>query len=324
MRKGDGDPPPAKAVARDIAPYRRGNTGIDFVHRFDSGRPGPSVAIAGLTHGNEICGMTAVTWLLDRGVRPRAGTLTLWLGNVAAYERMRADLPERHTRHRFVDRDLNRAWADEVIAGDLVSLEAHRVRELLPVVEAQDRLLDIHSTTYCGTPFFVYRDLPRARVLAEQVGGPSAHVLLGGGQYSGLTMAERGRFGDAGAEATCLVVECGRHLDAAAGDTALQVALDFLAACGTLDRDFVAAHRPAPAAAAPTRRFRVEQVFRPVHDDARFARDFVSFETLPAGAPIAFDGDRTLTAPFDECVILMPTPVIAKGRDMVTLARIVD
>ena len=24
----------------DIAPYRRGNTGIDYVHTFDSGRPG--------------------------------------------------------------------------------------------------------------------------------------------------------------------------------------------------------------------------------------------------------------------------------------------
>lgn len=309
---------------RDITAYRRGNTGIDYVHRFDSGRPGPAVAIAGLTHGNELCGMTAVAWLLDHAVRPRVGSLTLWFGNVAAYERLRADDLANHTRHRFVDRDLNRAWGDDVIANDHVSIEARRVRELLPIVEVQDRLLDIHSTTYCPTPFFVYRDLPRARNLAERIGIPSRHVLMAGGQYSGLTMAERGRFGASGGDATCLVVECGTHLAPAAGAMAHRVAVAFLVQCGVVDPAWAEPHIRGAAPDTPPRRYRVEHVFRPEHDDARFARPFSSFEQLAEGAPIAIDGDRTLNAPFDDCVILMPTPVIAKGRDMVTLARIVD
>ena len=69
--------PAIEVLPRDLSAYRAGNTGIDYVHRFESGRPGPHVMINGLTHGNEFCGMVAVCHLLDSGVRPRIGTLTL-------------------------------------------------------------------------------------------------------------------------------------------------------------------------------------------------------------------------------------------------------
>ncbi len=75
-----------EVLPRDLSAYRAGNTGIDHVHRFESGRPGPHVMVNALTHGNEFCGMVAVCDLLDRGVRPKVGTLTLSFANVAAYE----------------------------------------------------------------------------------------------------------------------------------------------------------------------------------------------------------------------------------------------
>ena len=78
--------PPIEVTPRDLSAYRAGNIGIDYVHRFESGKPGPHVMINGLTHGNEFCGMVAVCHLLDRGVRPKVGTLTLSFANVAAYE----------------------------------------------------------------------------------------------------------------------------------------------------------------------------------------------------------------------------------------------
>ena len=79
--------PPIEVMPRDISGLARGNVGIDYVHRFESGAPGPHVAVVGLTHGNEFCGMTALTWLLDNGVRPVRGALTAIFANVAAYER---------------------------------------------------------------------------------------------------------------------------------------------------------------------------------------------------------------------------------------------
>ena len=54
---------PAIAIelqAPDIAPYRRSNTGVDWIHTFDSGKAGPHVLIIALTHGNEICGAIAL------------------------------------------------------------------------------------------------------------------------------------------------------------------------------------------------------------------------------------------------------------------------
>ena len=78
--------PPFEILPRDLSVYRAGNTGIDYVHRFESGRPGPHVMVNALTHGNEFCGMVAVCHLLDSGVRPKIGTLTLSFANVAAYE----------------------------------------------------------------------------------------------------------------------------------------------------------------------------------------------------------------------------------------------
>jgi len=308
--------PPAEVLPRDISAYREGNTGTDYVFRFDSGRAGPAVGVAGLTHGNEICGMTAVTALLDAGIRPERGSLVLWLGNVAAYERLRADDPANQTLHRFVDRDMNRAWGDDVVHGDRDSVEARRVRELLPFVDGLDSLLDIHSTTFCERPFFVGPGLPRNRALADAIGVPPTQVFMRGSQYSGLTMAERGRFGDPGAQATCIAVECGTHLSRAAGLVAREVALRFLAHHGILP----AGAAPPPAPRGPPARYEIRQVFRPATDGARFARAFAPFEEVSEGEPLVLDGEDVFAAPFDRCTILMPSPRPARGRDMVTLA----
>ena len=45
--------PDFELLPRDLTPYRAGNTGIPYVHRFESGRPGPHVLINSLTH--EFC-----------------------------------------------------------------------------------------------------------------------------------------------------------------------------------------------------------------------------------------------------------------------------
>jgi hypothetical protein len=87
--------------------YKRGNIGVDYVHRFESGRPGPHVLINALTHGNEFCGMTVVTDLLDREVRPNCGTLTLSFSNVDAYGSFD---PLKPFDSRQIVHNFNRIW----------------------------------------------------------------------------------------------------------------------------------------------------------------------------------------------------------------------
>src|SRR3546814_5886334 len=79
------DSHPIELTAPDIAPYKAGNTGIDYVTCFDSGRPGPHVMIAAVVHGNELCGAIALDWLFRHDVKPLKGKLSLGFMNVAAY-----------------------------------------------------------------------------------------------------------------------------------------------------------------------------------------------------------------------------------------------
>src|SRR5688500_1315531 len=133
-RLGDSiEAPPKKAMTeplpvfevlpRDLAAYRTGNVGIDYVHRFESGRPGPHVLINALTHGNEFCGMVAATHLLDSGVRPGIGTLTVSFANVQAYESFDAARP---FESRQLVHNLNRIWSDEWLEGGQDSPEIRR------------------------------------------------------------------------------------------------------------------------------------------------------------------------------------------------------
>ncbi|MEI7764917.1 MAG: succinylglutamate desuccinylase, partial [Comamonadaceae bacterium] len=43
--------PTLEVLPRDLSAYRQGNIGVDYVHRFDSGKPGPHVLVNALTHG---------------------------------------------------------------------------------------------------------------------------------------------------------------------------------------------------------------------------------------------------------------------------------
>ena len=107
-------PFPVELDAPDIQPHRRSGTGTDFIHTFESGKPGPHVMVNALTHGNEICGAIAVDRLLREGLRPTRGTLTLAFANVEAYSRFDR---ERPFATRFVDEDFNRVWTPSTLDG---------------------------------------------------------------------------------------------------------------------------------------------------------------------------------------------------------------
>jgi hypothetical protein len=45
--------PPQEVGPRDLSALRRGNVGVDYVHRLAADRPGPHLVVNALTHGNE-------------------------------------------------------------------------------------------------------------------------------------------------------------------------------------------------------------------------------------------------------------------------------
>ncbi|MES2716305.1 MAG: succinylglutamate desuccinylase/aspartoacylase family protein [Pseudomonadota bacterium] len=298
-------------LPRDLSAYRAGNTGVPYVHRFDSGRPGPHVLVNALTHGNEFCGMVAACQLLDAGVRPLVGTLTVSFANVAAYESFDTARP---FDSRQLVHNLNRIWSPAWLDGAERSPELDRARELRPVVAAADHILDIHSTSQPVSPFWVYPEQPRNAAAALAIGEPAVHLVMPQGLGSGTPLVQHGQHGSDGFHGVGLVAECGQHFQAASGERAIRVAHKFLAHFGLV------AHQAWPAA-EPAQRYELLQTWVIQTPQFRFSRPLIGFETFAPGELIATDGAQALHAPAEGCTVLMPARVAIVGREGVYLAR---
>lgn len=305
------DLPAFEVLPRDISAYRQGNTGIDYVHRFESGQPGPHVLINALTHGNEICGMVAAAHLLDTGVRPKIGTLTVSFAHVEAYN---AFAIERPFDNRQIVHNLNRVWSDEWLDGPEDSPELRRARELRPVVAAADHILDIHSTSQDVVPFWVYPAFERNASVAMAIGLPPVHLAMPSGLGSGTPLIQHGLHAGADAPGAAVVVECGQHFKKAAADLATEVSLRFLAHFGLIEREPVAAPEPQ-------RRFELLQTHVIQSEDFRFVRPLIGFETFAKGELIATNGPDEIRAPCDECTVFMPAQRVIVGREAVYLTK---
>lgn len=256
--------------------------------------------------------MVAACHLLDAGVRPRRGTLTVSFANVAAYESFD---PARPFDSRQLVHNLNRIWSAEWLDGPEQSPELQRARALRPVVAAADHVLDIHSTSQPVQPFWVYPKFERNGAAALAIGQPAVHLVMPQGLGSGTPLIQHGRLGAAGGSGVALVAECGQHFLQASSDLAIEVALDFLAHFGLVER-------PAPAVPrASPQRFELLQTCLVTHADFRFARPLIGFETFAAGELIATQGPDEIRAPCDDCTVLMPTREPIIGREAVYLAR---
>ncbi len=305
------NPPLLEVLPRDLSAYRQGNVGIDYVHRFESGKPGPHVLINALTHGNEICGMVAATHLLDTGVRPLIGTLTISFANVAAYESFDKARP---FDSRQLVHNLNRIWSAGELDGTEESPELLRARQLRPVVAAADHILDIHSTSQDVEPFWVYPAYERNAQAALAIGRPPVHLVMPSGLGSGTPLIQHGRHGQADGQGVALVVECGQHFLQSASDVAIAAAQDFLAHFGLIE----AAPRAAPAA---QRRYELLETCMVRTPDFAFTRPVEGFETFAKGELIATDGPHEIRALCDDCTVFMPTRLGIVGREAVYLTR---
>jgi predicted deacylase len=309
---------PVEIQPPDITPYRDGNTGVDYVHMLDSGRPGPTALVQALTHGNEFCGALALDFLLRSAVRPRAGRLIVVFANVEAFARFDFDDPDAS---RYVDEDLNRVWADDVLDGPRDSLELRRARALRPFVDQADYLLDIHSMHDPCRPIAVCGTTDKHLDLARRIGLP-ADLLIDTGHPAGVRMRDRGAFSDPASARQALLIECGQHWERGAVAVAIDAMLRFLAAAGLAAPAQIRPHLTVPL----PQHQRVIRVTEPVvvqSMDFCFLVPVVGLSVVEkAGTPIARDGDRIWTAPYDDTVLVMPSlRHLRPGNTQVRLGR---
>jgi predicted deacylase len=315
---------PIEISPPDLSAYRSGNSGVDYVHVLDSGKPGPAVMVQALTHGNEFCGAIAVDFLFREKVAPEKGKLILAFANVAAFARFDFDDPDRS---RFIDEDYNRVWRDDRLLGPGDSAELRRARELRPFVDAADLLLDLHSMHEPCRPIMVCgvagKGGEKSVALARRIGVP-ADLLLDTGHPAGLRMIERGAFGDPQSPRAAVLIECGQHWEKGAVDVAIDTLIRFLGVCGSVDPEW-AEKRTRLRKPESQRVIRVTEAVVAASMAFRFARPFKGLEVIPkAGTPVATDGDRTWRTPYDDTVLVMPSVAHLKpGTTVLRLGRFV-
>lgn len=343
--------PKMEITPPDISACERGNTGIGYVTTFDSGVPGPHIMINALTHGNEICGAIALRFLMENlrltgspvasspvanapaaeapvvdslvgeGLKLHRGKLTLSFANVEAYFSFN---PASPFDSRYVDEDFNRLWSDTVLDGERSSQELERARQLRPLVEEADYLLDIHSMSQPAPPLILAGLRGKSRKLAEAMGYP-AYVVMDEGHKAGRRMRDYGGFDDPNSPRTALLVECGQHWARSTAEVARATALHFLRQFDVVDPHFITSHLPA-GGLPPQTIIEVTEAVTIAGRNFRFVEDYQGYEVIrKAGTVIGHDGVREVKTPYDDCILIMPIATIRArpGQTAVRLGRTV-
>ena len=301
----------------DLSAEREGNTGTAGVWHFDSGREGPSVLIAALTHGNEISGAWALKDLLASDIKLAHGRLTLAFCNLAAFDKL--DI-SAHDASRFVEEDLNRVWSAQKLDNPK-TVERRRALELAPWVRQADWLLDLHSMHEPSPPLLLTGLLERNIELALRLGMPE-HIIVDAGHKDGTRMRDFEQFGDAETEALALLIECGFHGDLSSRDVARDMVARMLVESGVIDASDLPEGWLLPDPAAQRVLEVTDAVVAPSMN-VRFAGPWSGLETFEkAGSLIGWADDEPVVTPYDNCTLIMPSlRQLKPGVTVVRLAR---
>lgn len=311
------DLPPIEFAFPELRKWEKG--AAPYIHVLESGKPGPAVMVASLTHGNEVSGAVVVDALLSAGLKPRKGTLILSFNNIEAYHSFD---PRTPFKSRMVDEDFNRTWGR--LDQPATTVETRRAQIVRPFVERADLLLDLHSMHDDGVPLMLAGPLDKGVELAKRVGTP-VDIIADAGHAAGMRMRDYGGFGDAKSAKNALLIETGQHWRASSVAVAKDVTARFLAETGIVEAgDLPAGWKQAPI--GPQRVVRVTHAVATKRGNFRPARKFEGQEVIAkAGSVLGHDDDEPVTTPYDNCVLVMPSSnrPLRGGVTVVRLGRLV-
>jgi predicted deacylase len=301
---------PVFLEAPDISAFIEGNNGIPGFTTRDSGQPGPHVVLVSLIHGNEVAGAIVLDEMLRANTLPLRGKLTLGFANIAAFEKFD---PENPVASRFVEEDLNRAWDDAQLFGVRRSLELDRAREIRPLIDVADIVLDLHSMLWPSDPVLLCGPTKLGRNLALHIATPPM-VIADQGHVGGKRLIDYGRFTEASSHAACVLVEAGQHWEPATVFQMRATIASLLRHTGLADG--------VMAPARPPRFAEVTQLVTARTNRFVFTENFRGGDIIAeADTLIAHDGEDEIRTPHANCLLVMPSLKPSRGHTAVRLAR---
>jgi predicted deacylase len=297
----------------DLSPWLAGDRDIPGVITRESGRPGPHVVLLSLMHGNEFAGAIVLDRLLREHLTPLRGKLSVGFVNLAAFERFD---PRTPTLSRFIDEDINRLWEEPILAGPRHSVELDRAREIRPLIDRADVILDLHSMLWPSDPLILCGSTARGQALGNAMGWPPT-VVADAGHANGPRLIDYVR--SATTEATAVLVEAGQHWRPETVDTATASVSGLLRHLGLVAVD---ATWPPPPPKGPVQSAVVTDVVTARTNSFSFARAWYGGEVVARrNTVIATDGSTEIRTPYDDCLLVMPSLRPGKGHTAVRLAK---
>ncbi len=299
----------------DIAPWIEGNSGVRGFTSRAGAEPGPHVALLALTHGNEIAAAIVLDRLLRADLLPGRGKLTFGFVNLEAFQRFD---PRQPTASRFVDEDINRVWDLEVLDGPRHSVELERAREIRPLIDTVDVLIDLHSMLWRSEPLILCGVTEKGRRLATDIGVPPM-VVADRGHAGGKRIIDYMRFSDPATPYAANLVEAGQHWEPATVNVVEEVVASLLH-LKEMARD--QALLAPPVARSRPRFARVTRVVTASTGNFAFVQDYRGGDVIAMrNTVIAIDGTTEIRTPHNDCLLVMPSLRPSRGHTAVRLAR---
>lgn len=296
----------------DLTPWLSGGGAIPGVVTRDSGQPGPHVALLSLMHGNEYAGAIVLDRLLRAGLRPKRGVVSFAFVNLDAF--LRFD-PRNPTVSRYIDEDINRLWDPTVLDGGRQSAELARAREIRPLIDRADVILDLHSMLWPSAPLSLCGETAAGRQLACAMRWPPL-VVADRGHANGPRMIDY--VARARPAAAAVLVEAGQHWRPETVDSAMASVAGLLRHLDMVQEDEL----PPRPEAAPMRFASVTDVVTAQTSAFQFTQAWVGGQVIEsAGTLIATDGTHEVRTPHDHCLLVMPSLRPGRGQTAVRLAR---
>jgi len=297
----------------DLTPWLAGDRDIPGVITREGSRPGPHVVLLSLMHGNEFAGAIVLDRLLRGHLTPLRGKISFAFVNLAAFERFD---PRTPTLSRFIDEDINRLWDEPILMGPRQSVELNRAREIQPLVEQADVILDLHSMLWPSEPLILCGSTARGRTLGHAMGWPPT-VVADAGHANGPRLIDYAQVKRSGA--TAVLVEAGQHWRPETVDTAMASVSGLLRHLGLVSVDAII---PPPPPKAPVRFAIVTDVVTARTSSFSFVRAWHGGEVVASrDTVIAMDGPTEIRTPYDDCLLVMPSLRPGRGHTAVRLAK---